>query len=448
MNRNVTMRDAESQPRLRTGRLARSPLHADGGRRRNVCLRPSGSLTAAATLLALQVILLPAARSESEVPALTPDQRAIIEKIGKPARAEGIAYAGAPQDSMGAEVRLPFREGGFITLVKKGTTLLSDGSVSWFGEVKETGERAMLMLWGNALLTGYFAYRGTVFAVESLGGGVHAFAELGRDKQLPDHPPPSVRRDSVGGTSREAAVPQAPPEPSVPPLADAARLALEAKDITIDLMILYTTNVTSRYVRSPDDLLALATQDVNAMLKNSGLANVNVRLVHSEAIEYDTTQDDQFVHLYAMIDGLGPFKGVKKLRNEKHADIVGLIIDNPTGCGLSTRIGPESDEAFFVVHHACATITMSMAHEIGHILGVRHDRFVDESNVPFAYGHGYVNGTKWRDIMSYNQGCGGCPRIPFWSNPRIMYKGEPTGTAAADSARVILELAERVSKFR
>ena len=91
---------------------------------------------------------------------------------------------------------------------------------------------------------------------------------------------------------------------------------------------------------------------------------------------------------------------------------------------------------------------MSIAHEIGHILGVRHDRFMDESNVPFAYGHGYVNGTKWRDIMSYKEGCGGCPRIPHWSNPRIMYKGEPTGTPAADSARVILELAERVSKFR
>jgi hypothetical protein len=29
-----------------------------------------------------------------------------------------------------------------------------------------------------------------------------------------------------------------------------------------------------------------------------------------------------------------------------------------------------------------------------------------------------------------------------------MYKGEPTGTAAADNARLILELAERVSKFR
>ena len=89
-----------------------------------------------------------------------------------------------------------------------------------------------------------------------------------------------------------------------------------------------------------------------------------------------------------------------------------------------------------------------MANEIGHILGVRHDRFVDESDAPFAYGHGYVNATKWRDIMSYNAGCQGCPRIPYWSNPRIRYKGEPTGTDAADSARVILELAERVSKFR
>jgi hypothetical protein len=38
--------------------------------------------------------------------------------------------------------------------------------------------------------------------------------------------------------------------------------------------------------------------------------------------------------------------------------------------------------------------------------------------------------------------------IPYWSNPRIMYKGELTGTAANDNARVILAQAERVSKFR
>src|SRR5262245_32749141 len=304
------------------------------------------------------------------------------------------------------------------------------------------------MVGAKALLTGYFAYKGPVFAVESLGGGVHAFAELNRGQQLPDHPDPVARRDNdpIPGTNNRP--PAAPIEPDVPGFTDADRKALEAKNITIDVMILYTANVAKRYIRDPADLLALAIDEANESLKDSGLGNIRLRLVHTEAVDYDGSTEDQFTHLYTMVDGLGPFKSVRKLRDEKQADIVGLIIDNPKGCGLSTRVRPDSDEAFFVVHHACATTTMSIAHEIGHILGIRHDRFVDQSNTPFAYGHGYVNGAKWRDIMSYNEGCGGCPRIPYWSNPRITYKGEPTGTDAADSARVILELAERVSKFR
>ena len=155
-----------------------------------------------------------------------------------------------------------------------------------------------------------------------------------------------------------------------------------------------------------------------------------------------------FTSLYKMVDGVDGFKDVKKLRNEKRADIVGLIIDNPSGCGLSTRVGAGPEEAFFVVHHSCAAITNSIAHEVAHLIGARHDRAFDTNNSPFAYAHGYANGTKWRDMMSYKEGCGDCPRIPYWSNPRIMYKGEPTGTAANDNARVILEQAERVSKFR
>jgi hypothetical protein len=389
------------------------------------------------------------AQSGSESIALTPDQLAIIDSIAKPQGGNTVGYAGAPTDPIGAQVRLPFGEGRFITLRRKGSTLREDGSVSWHGEVEETGERALLMVWDKALLTGYFAYKGTVFAVESLGGGVHAFAELNRGQQLPDHPDPVARRDSdrVSGADKPMR-PSAPIEPDVPAFTDVDRKALEAKNIIIDVMILYTESVAKRYIRDPADLLALAIDEANASFKDSGLGNIRLRLVHTEAVSYDTTADDQFTHLYAMVDGLGPFKGVRKLRDEKHADIVGLIIDNPKGCGLSTRVRPDSDEAFFVVHHACATTTMSIAHEIGHILGIRHDRFVDQGNTPFAYGHGYVNGSKWRDIMSYNEGCGGCPRIPFWSNPRIAYKGEPTGTNAADSARVILELAERVSKFR
>ena len=305
------------------------------------------------------------------------------------------------------------------------------------------------MLWNNALLSGYFAYNGTIFTVESLGGGINAFGELDHRSVPGDHPDPALPRDGISPPGKASAVARsAPAEPAVPPFRDAERRALEAQPVIIDLMLLYSNSVAKRYIRDPEDLFALAIEETNETFRNSGIGNVTLRLVHSQALDYDGTTSDQFTHLYAMVDGLGPFKDVKRLRNEKRADIVGLIIDNPKGCGLSTRIRPESDEAFFVVHHACATITMSIAHEIGHILGARHDQFLDESNVPFAYGHGFVNGDKWRTMMSYKEGCGGCPRIPYWSNPRILYKGEPTGTAATDNARLILELAERVSKFR
>jgi len=398
-----------------------------------------------AVLLLLSLIC--ASPRITEANALTPDQQAIIAKLAKSAGSADIQFAEKSTDPFGAEVTLPFRQGKSITLVRKDSSFRDDGSITWIGEVAETGERAVLMLWGNALLTGYFAYNGTIFAVESLGGGVNAYKELGHG--LPDHPAETGRPDSNPTTNPTATPPShAPPEPSIPPFPDKQRQALEAKTITIDLMLLYTRSVANRYTRDPEDLLALAVDETNETFRNSGLGNIHLRLVHTQLIDYDASAGDQFNHLYAMVDGVGPFKDVKKLRNEKRADIVGLIIDNSTGCGLSTRIGPESDEAFFVVHHACATITMSIAHEIGHILGVRHDRFVDETNTPFAYGHGHVDGKKWRDIMSYNVGCGGCPRIPYWSNPRIKYKGDPTGTAATDSARVILELAEHVSNFR
>jgi peptidyl-Asp metalloendopeptidase len=170
--------------------------------------------------------------------------------------------------------------------------------------------------------------------------------------------------------------------------------------------------------------------------------------VHAQEVDYDEQGSAEFVSLYRMGDGDGPFKDIRNLRNEKRADVVGLVVDNPSGCGLSTRVAPEAEEAYFVVHYSCAATMNSIAHEIGHILGARHDRGVDPNDTPFPYGHGYVNGTKWRDIMSYEEDCDGCPRIPIWSNPRVLYNGEPAGTLTEDNARVILEQAERVSKFR
>jgi hypothetical protein len=315
----------------------------------------------------------------------------------------------------------------------------SNRGFTWRGAVEETGERAILMLWNDGHLSGYFAYKGRVFSVNHAGDDIHVIAAV---ELPPDHSPGTPGSD-------QSAPPRSPPsEPDVAPFPEAERIALEAKKINIDLMLLYTKTAADHYLGEPADLLANAIEEANETFTRSGLGNISLRLVHTQLIEYDETSGQTFDHLYRMVDGEGAFKDMKRLRNEKRADVVGLILHSPTGCGQSTRVGAEADEAFFIAHHACAANTYTIAHEVGHIIGARHDRLIDAANSPFAYAHGYVNGTKWRDIMSYKEACGGCPRIPFWSNPRVLYLGEPTGTSAADNARVILEQAERVANFR
>jgi len=412
-------------------------------------------------------------RRPKEDVALTPKQKSIIDKASSSpetvnvgvlklpdaAVAElaltrfeqsvGTKGRAGPQDDPYAKVVLPLSEGRHVTLVRKRPPDFTPNGVTWIGETEGTGERAVLMLWKDGHLSGYFGLKGRVFTVNHAGGDVHTMAEIDPGKLPPDHAPDLTQRNpSVAPAPPAAKLPPRPPEPAVTPLPDAERQALAAKAIVIDVMLLDTKRVADNYIRSPDDLAALAIEQANATFRNSGLNNISLRLVHNGFVDYDEAGAEQFDHLYRMVDGIGVFKDIKKLRDEKRADIVGLVLDNPTGCGLSTRVGAEAEEAFFVVHHARAAITFSIAHEIGHILGARHDRYMDTNEKPYPFAHGYINGNKWRDMMSYQEGCGGCPRIPYWSNPRVTYNGEPTGTSASDNARVILEQAERVSKFR
>ncbi|NJO23720.1 MAG: hypothetical protein HC868_13335 [Sphingomonadales bacterium] len=365
-------------------------------------------------------------------------------------RSVGTKGQGGPPEDRYAKVMLPLDATRDVTLIRTHPPVFTEKGVTWNGEVEDTGEPALLMLWKDGHLSGHFGYKGRVFVVSHMGNEVHTMREVDPLKLPPDHAPGLKGNPATRDASPVPVRPATPPrEPVVAPFPDAERKALEAKKITIDVMMLYTKNAAKHYIRrSGGPAGSWRMEQANETFRNSGIPNVSLRLVHSEAIDYDEREVDQFDTLYRMVDGIGAFKDLKKLRNEKRADIVGLVVDDPNGCGLSTRVGADADEAFFVVHHTCAAITYSIAHEIGHIIGTRHDRLVDGIDSPFPYGHGFVNGTKWRDMMSYIEGCGACPRIPFWSNPRVKYQGEPTGTLASDNARVILQQAERVANFR
>jgi hypothetical protein len=352
------------------------------------------------------------------------------------------ALTGGAEDQTSRLV-VPLSDNRQVTLVRN-SAARTDRGVIWRGMVEDTGESAVLLWWRDGRLTGVLGYHGHIYTVMNVGGDLHALLEANPEMMPPDHPPIGAEPrpgDVSAPLGAETAIPE------IAPLTAADLQALQAKAVVINVMMLYTRRAAEHYMRSPADVLELAIERVNETFRNSGIGNVRLRLVHTAPVDYDEQGAEEFIDLYRMVDGDGPFKDVRRLRDERRAAIVGLVVDDPSGCGLSTRVAADAEEAYFVVHHACAAITISIAHEIGHILGARHDRQSDPTNWPFPYGHGYING-KWRDIMSLPEGCSGCLRIPFWSNPRVLYQDEPTGTLNEDNARVILEQAERVSHFR
>lgn len=71
---------------------------------------------------------------------------------------------------------------------------------------------------------------------------------------------------------------------------------------------------------------------------------------------------------------------------------------------------PMLKRAFAVVHHECGATSYTVAHEIRHLIGARHDLNLDTIS------------------------CGGCPRVPVRSSPKVMVKGERAGTPELDNA--------------
>ena len=214
------------------------------------------------------------------------------------------------------------------------------------------------------------------------------------------------------------------------------------------MIVAYTKQAAANYADVKRELVDLSIEEANESFRLSNLGHVKLRLVHAYQTNY-VEEGAHFDHVWRFADrGDGHMEEIHGLRDKHRADVAILIVDDAKGCGLATRVYADAEEAFAVVHHECAATSYTVAHEIGHLIGARHDLTLDKNMKPFPYGHGYVNGTKWRDIMSYKDACGGCPRIPVWSNPKVLIKGEVAGTADLDNARVIAEQAARVAAFR
>ena len=128
--------------------------------------------------------------------------------------------------------------------------------------------------------------------------------------------------------------------------------------------------------------------------------------------------------------------------------------------------------AYAIIVRNCALSYYTLAHELGHIMGARHDWYEDSTNLsPYSYNHGYVAiGQQpqlhaFQTIMAYDDECADrsisldrCPRILYWSNPATTYPpGDPNavslgvgppGPERADNHLTLNTTASTVANFR
>lgn len=263
-----------------------------------------------------------------------------------------------------------------------------------------------------------------------------------------------------------------PDEPRVPRKAKpagakaAGDVAAAADDgSTIDVMVVYSplARSTAGGTAAIENQIALAISSTNQAYANSGMVQ-RVRLVHTAEVNYvEPASYDIGTTLDQITDGVAPFQNVNTLRNQYGADIVSMFVERGGAyCGigwLMHEIGSWfAPNAYNVTVRSCATSGGTLAHEMGHNMGLEHDLYVSPEGAdhPVAqrYAHGYVDtGARFRTVMAYSSACSAvgvsCTRINSFSSPAFTFNGAVTGNATtANAARMLNETRTTVANFR